>query len=85
MGGKTELEQLLRETVEQVKQEKMKKKVGNINRYMVTGPTIGDDEQELTQQERERVVELLLSQEKVIALLYEKTFPVNANQDGETI
>jgi hypothetical protein len=33
-----------------------------------------ETEQELTQHERERVIELLLSQERVISLLYDKTF-----------
>ena len=33
-----------------------------------------DEDTELNQHERERVIELMLSQERVIALLYEKTF-----------
>jgi hypothetical protein len=43
----------------------------------------------LNQAERERVIEMLLSQEKVISLLYEKTFPMGAGggegipQEGE--
>ena len=33
---------------------------------------MNQDDQELTQEERERVIELLLGQDKVIALLYDK-------------
>ena len=34
----------------------------------------GESEPELSQHERERVIELMLSQERVISLLYDKTF-----------
>lgn len=40
----------------------------------VPGNNAGDEDNELNQHERERVIELMLSQERVIALLYEKTF-----------
>ena len=52
MSSKTELEHLLRETVEQVKLEKKQKglKMG-----------MEDNSNELNTQERERVIELLLS------------------------
>lgn len=33
------------------------------------------DEKALTQQEREKIIEVLLSQERVLTLLYDKTFP----------
>lgn len=38
-------------------------------------------EQDLTQHERERVIELMLSQERVISLLYDKTFHMTQVQD----
>jgi len=39
------------------------------------------DEDELTQEERERVVEILLGQDKVISLLYDRP-PASAAVDG---
>ena len=41
---------------------------------VVPGGNAGDEDNDLNQHERERVIELMLSQERVIALLYEKTF-----------
>ena len=45
---------------------------------MATNAGTGEEENELNQHERERVIELMLSQERVIALLYEKTFPMTS-------
>ena len=39
-----------------------------------------DEDNELNQHERERVIELMLSQERVIALLYEKTFMMTSTE-----
>lgn len=44
-----------------------------------------ETEQELTQHERERVIELLLSQERVISLLYDKTFHMTQVQEGSKV
>ena len=41
------------------------------------------DQTDLTQQERERIIEVLLSQERVIALLYEKTFPMTSSDPNK--
>jgi len=38
----------------------------------------GVDEAGLTQEDRERIIEVLLSQERVLTLLYDKTFPPRA-------
>lgn len=103
MSNKTELEVLLRETVEQVRAEKQNLKKGGKQHYIVSGGArfmmnsssafgglingiaVGSGstaeewlEEIQSQQDRERVIELLLSQERVIALLYEKTFPMTS-------
>lgn len=43
---------------------------------------IPDVDEDLNQHERERVIELLLSQERVISLLYDKTFTLTSMGEG---
>ena len=40
------------------------------------------DEKNLTQQERDKIIEVLLSQERVLTLLYDKTFPPRPNSSA---
>lgn len=63
-SSRTELETLLREVVDRVKAD-----------IRAQGDIRKRGTEELTVQDRERVVETLLSQEHVLTLLYEKTFP----------
>lgn len=62
---KTEIEQILRDCVEEVKSE------------IQTSRRSQKDSDALTVQEREKIVEKMLSQERVLSLLYDKTFPSN--------
>ena len=73
MSSKTDLEYMLKECVDKVKADK-KKQPAKIGKFLITAQD--DDPSELNQAEREKVIEMLLSQEKVISLLYEKTFPM---------
>ena len=52
---------------------------GGIN-AAIPGVASFDEDNELNQHERERVIELMLSQERVIALLYEKTFMMTSTE-----
>lgn len=38
----------------------------------------------MTEQERERIIEVLMSQERVLTLLYDKTFPPRSQSIGFT-
>ena len=42
------------------------------------------DEKNLTNKEREKIIEVLLSQERVLTLLYDKTFPPRPSTSAST-
>eukprot|EP00830_Metopus_es_P018051 TRINITY_DN6154_c0_g1_i1.p1 TRINITY_DN6154_c0_g1~~TRINITY_DN6154_c0_g1_i1.p1 ORF type:complete len:511 (-),score=165.85 TRINITY_DN6154_c0_g1_i1:34-1566(-) len=75
-----ELEQLLRKCVDDVKAEISSKRAEN--RVLMHSSHMkkrgGVDEAGLTQEDREKIIEVLLSQERVLTLLYDKTFPPRA-------
>lgn len=79
------LEKLLRTCVDDVKGEISKKKAEKNTSYCKF-PLISitfadtkikrrDEDRNLTQQECDKIIEVLLSQERVLTLLYDKTFP----------
>jgi len=79
MQQRTEIEVLLRQCLDDVKAEIMRHRLdsqkdasGGIGPGV---PITAMSVHELTTQDRERVLELLLSQQRVVQLLYSKTFP----------
>ena len=75
---KNYLEKILRQCVDDVKGEIAKKRSENKSNYYARGKKGKielKEEQNLTVQEREKIIEVLLSQERVLTLLYDKTFP----------
>merc|ERR1719478_559995 len=80
MQQRTELEVLLRQCLDDVKAEIMRHRLQNEQKgpQSIPGPGVpitAMSVHELTTQDRERVLELLLSQQRVVQLLYSKTFP----------
>jgi len=78
--SKTQLEQLLRQWVDDVKAEIAKKRseskvIYYANKRTNSSMSKSKKKQDLTQDEREKIIEVLLSQERVLTLLYDKTFP----------
>ena len=67
LQGKTELEQIMRQCVDEVKAEVQRDAGGDKKKNL-----------QLNAQDREKIIELMLSQERVLSLLYEKTMPSRA-------
>jgi len=88
LANRTELEAFLRQCIEDVKKEISRRRaemMANMNRSKHGGGASTVEEISLgdfSAADRERVMELLLSQERVINLLYDKTFPRKAG-DGK--
>lgn len=81
------LEKVLRQCVEDVKAEIAKKRSENKSNYIARGQRGKielKEEQNLTANEREKIIEVLLSQERVLTLLYDKTFPPRSQSVGFT-
>ena len=87
LQSRTELETLLRACVDDVRKEvgAQRASASSSPSKLGAGPagssarSVGVED--LGPKERERVLELLLSQERVVALLYERTFPPRAPDD----
>jgi len=77
---RTELELFLKQCIEDVRHE-----IAANRETSIASEQSGSDNipmEDFSPQDRERVMELLLSQERVISLLYAKTFPLQHNQDA---
>ena len=96
LQGKSELEVLLKQACDKVVHErKAHRKHAQQKVYINQTPGLGvvgqknesgaEAEEELNQHERERVIELLLSQERVINLLYDKTFTMTSMGEGNNM
>ena len=76
--NRTELEDELQKIVDNYKIEKQQKATSNL--ALKQKQPI---DEALQKEDREKIIELLLSQEKVLSLLYEKTYPAAAEKEKE--
>ena len=92
LKSRTEMEMLLRQCVDDVRKEIARRHIesaqfsqkNDLARMYNREPGLIPVE-DFTQEDRERTLELLLSQERVVTLLYSKTFPVtNKGKSGGT-
>jgi hypothetical protein len=91
LANRTDMELLLRKCVEDVRKE--------IARRRIEANNVGGSDlvklysrnpgaipvEEFTQDDRERALELLLSQERVVTLLYAKTFPISKSSQVQAV
>lgn len=86
---RTDMEMLLRQAVEDVRKEIARRYVeegqfsntsNDLAKLYGKQPSLIPVE-DFTQGDRERVLELLLSQERVVSLIYAKTFPINPSNN----
>ncbi len=95
LKARTELEMLLRSCVEDIRKEIARR---HVEQAKFTNNVAAQDlanlyaknpgeipMEEFMQEDRERAMELLLSQERVVTLLYAKTFPVKAKPGGAAL
>ena len=85
LQSRSELESLLRACVDDVRKELAAQRAGaaaSSPAKPAGGAAVGVEE--LGPKERERVLELLLSQERVVSLLYERTFPPPAHPAADS-
>lgn len=84
--SKTELSELLAQCAEEVKTEIINQKNTEFNpsskafNNAIDKKKAQSDKVEFNREQREKIVEMLLSQERVLALLYDKTFPAQENE-----
>ena len=85
LKSRTEVELMLRQCVDDVRKEIARKHIdsaqfsgdsNDLAKLYGKNPSLIPMEQ-FTQEDRERALELLLSQERVLTLLYAKAFPIN--------
>mmetsp|Transcript_3451 Transcript_3451/g.11932 ORF Transcript_3451/g.11932 Transcript_3451/m.11932 type:complete len:177 (+) Transcript_3451:1425-1955(+) len=81
LASRTELESFLRDCLADVKKQITRHKMESLDKIAQTKHNTASSlhETEDQKEERDRVLELLLSQERVITLLFEKTFPDQAS------
>eukprot|EP01039_Chlorochromonas_danica_P000196 gene195-206_t len=93
-GTRTEMELLLRQCVEDVRKEIARRYVEEGQFNASTGNDLAKlygkqpeliPVEDFSQADRERVLELLLSQERVVSLLYAKTFPITQAAKGSAM
>lgn len=82
---RTQLEVLLRQCVEDVRANiiRHRQHAGSLTQGSTTSSSYDAlEENEFDEQDREKLLEILLSQERVVSLLYKKTFPKSAATPG---